>query len=458
MKDGKTSEKSSGKAGATGSKNTKRPARGLERDGSRWEMLSPLLERISGSLDLDGICRLLVTGISDRLGAGRVSLYAARPDCEDFTHIYSLGHEGEDPPALLPAGGGFARWVRRSGEPVFIDRYFDTAGDIPPEEMSFLTDIGRLGYSYAYRLQSGGVDLGVLLFSGGGGERPSVDCESVRICAGVAAGAIRNALIHNGAERVRRSAEESAGSKREQMAADSRRLRESLSVLKSSMWSLDSDDPASSILVGMARDSVTSMESALDHLLALAEMDIAEPDLDLAGTELAHLVEDCMREYIAEFEEKGITVSVRDSSGGREVYLDRSRMMVALRTIVENAIRSVGRGGRIVVETYVSMDEPGENDGLELGNGPGGASREMGVELPFAVISIKDDGSGIMQEDVPGLSSPSGKSAGRCASGGIADLGLDVARSIVAGHGGKLMRGSGAGAGRVFSIWLPISH
>ena len=49
------------------------------------------------------------------------------------------------------------------------------------------------------------------------------------------------------------------------------------------------------------------------------------------------LIEDCLREYIPEFEEKSVTVRVKDGLGGRVVFMDPSRIMVVVRNIVDNS-------------------------------------------------------------------------------------------------------------------------
>ena len=186
---------------------------------------------------------------------------------------------------------------------------------------------------------------------------------SILVCSRVAAMKIRNAMLYRRSEGFRKRAEEFARVKKEYIVSGSQSLEAPLSVVKSSIWSLDPDDPAGGILVGMARDAVSEMEASLGRLSALADIDVDEAPLEMVRTDLSSLVEDCLRGYIAEFEQKGVTVRVRDRSGGREIYIDPAKMMVVLRNIVDNAIRCVDRGGQITVETLLSDEGPGPNDG-----------------------------------------------------------------------------------------------
>lgn len=277
-------------------------------------------------------------------------------------------------------------------------------------------------------------------------------------------------------------AEEFARVRREFILGNSEELRTPLSVMKSSLWSMDTGDAGAGILVDMAKDAVTRMESKLDQLLSLCDVDMNETPLALEKMDAASLVEETMKAFIPELEEKGIMVRINDRSAGTEIFMDPSKIKIVLGNIVENSIRAVDRGGRIEMDIFLSGTGPGSQDGIELlpwnsdaFPAPGeGAIREafhgypeldaISKEIsfqgssggPYVVIGIKDNGMGIPRGEIAGLSLPFRKSS-ICEDRDRPGIGLTVAQNIVSGHGGKILCESREGSGAAFSIWLPSS-
>jgi len=74
------------------------------------------------------------------------------------------------------------------------------------------------------------------------------------------------------------------------------------------------------------------------------------------------------------------------------------------------------------------------------------------------VLSVKDQGIGIDQKNIPELFTPFKQfSASRDSREGSTGLGLSISKDIVEGHHGRIWAESEFGKGSVFSFTLPIS-
>ncbi|MBU8921682.1 MAG: hypothetical protein KOO63_07660 [Bacteroidales bacterium] len=457
----------------------------LERKAYIFEALFRLYERLGATFDIDLISRLLLMTLSGQLGLEAVSIYLAAPDRTIFGLTHSLGTGSVKLPDSINAMSGFVRWLRSENGLVFIDRYYSSGEKPGVDEIEVLTDLEKAGFSFASFIENDGEDLGVLFFSSRTGSRgfDEFDKECLRMFMRVGAITIKNALRFHQSERYRESGEQFAKVKSEYMGENSVHLKTSLSVLKSSLWSIESDGPGNAIMVDMARDAVVRMESSLNSFLALVDAGIEDTPLDLERTDLSSVIEDCLREYIPELEEKSVTVRMKDGLAGRGVFLDPSRIMVVLRNMVDNALQAVGRGGQIAVNTRIVESGPLLEDGIQLqdwnlceGDTPRRESAERSqdefvqlesiseeisfqrsIEQSYAVISIEDNGIGIPESEIGTLSMPFQKI--HCpleGDSGRPGIGLSVAQNIVAGHGGMILCRSEVGKGSTFSVWIPL--
>ncbi|MCK4538329.1 MAG: hypothetical protein KAV42_05975 [Candidatus Krumholzibacteria bacterium] len=461
------------------------PGKSLERKAHIFEAPFRLYERLGSTFDIDRISRLLLMTLSEQLDLKTVSIYLCAPDRTEFGLVHSLGTGSDALPASISAASGFARWLKAEDGLMFIDRYYTSGGEPGVDEVAVLTSLEKIGFSYASFLENDGEDLGILFFSSRTGSRSfdEFDRECLRMLVRVGAITIKNALRFHQLKRYRESSEQFARVKSEYMGENSVHLKTALSVLKSSLWSIESDGPGNAIMVDMARDATVRMESSLSSFLALVDAGMEDTPLDLERTDLSVVLEDCLREYIPELEEKSVTVRMKDGLAGREVFLDPSRIMVVVRNIVDNALQAVGRGGQLVVDTRVAASMPSLEDGIQLQDWnlcEGEMAEEKSalrdrdehrrfesiseeisfqrsIEQSYAVISIEDNGIGIPESEIRTISQPFRKI--HCpleGDSGRPGIGLSVAQNIVACHGGMIFCRSEVGKGSSFSIWLPL--
>lgn len=470
--------------GNHGPAKVEKPKNGPERRARNSEALLRLAGNLCTTFDIARIEKLFLMTFAGRLGLRKAAIYLISPGGGEFRFGYGLGDGPAPLPPAISRRSSFARWLDKENGAVFIDRYSANLPNPPEMDLELLSAFSGGGFSHAYLLGSPSDRLGILFFGGKADGRPLTDSdrESAAGIVRIAEIAIRNAFEYRKGEREIRKSEEFARVRREVILGNSEEIRTPLSVLKSSLWSLDPDDAGTGLLVAMARDAMKRMESKLEQLLSICEIDARETPLTLEKVEASSLVEDTMRGFIPELEEKCITVTINDGTAGTKIFMDPSKMGIVLRLIVENSIRAVERGGRIEINTLLSHEGPGPEEGVELlpWNGdiistdgeeepaesfPGCAaldaiSREIESHCenrgPFLVFRIRDDGTGIPRDEIAGLSLPFRKgSNGSREWLARPGTGLTVAQNIVSGHGGKILCDSREGSGAAFSVWLP---
>ncbi len=237
-----------------------------------------------------------------------------------------------------------------------------------------------------------------------------------------------------------------------------------LTVLKSALWSLEPDQADEGVLVDMAKDALARLEGKVEYLLSLNDIQLNRTDFRFEQAELASIVEDVLREIIPELEEKQVHVIVDDRARFRKAFIDVRKIKIVVRSILDNAVSSVGRGGNIKIAIWISESPPGREGGVAIGGRSasgaeaGTRSRNPGIEgAPYLVVSVKDDGIGIPASEIPILSEPftmASNSSNRNVKG--LGIGLSVSQKVIAGHGGRILCKSELGLGAEFSIWLPL--
>ncbi len=455
----------------------------LERKSIAFEALFRLFERIGTTLELGTIVRLFLLTLMGQLRVKRIALYLVSSDGKRFEVHRTLGIGLRVLPGTVGAGDAFSRWLRDEDSARHIDGFFAGArGGVPEGTTRFLGILMERGFAYALPLSDQDGLLGVVFYSSKvtGDEFSRFDDELLRMLGKVAAITIRNAALYRAAVRSRLELENFSKIKKEFINHTSHELRTPITVLKSALWSIEPDAVEEGILIDMSKDAVLRMQSKVEQLLSLNDIELNATSFDLAPTDVSSLLEDCLREIIPELEEKQVTVDFDDRTGCRQIMADASKMKLVFRGIIDNALNFVERSGEISVVTEITEVPPGDLDGIEirgwargaeehapdslLGDGEGGAVMGVRHLAPddfisrresYLVTRIRDNGIGIPAGEIAELAGPFVRASNSPLKNvkGLG-IGLSVAQRIIAGHGGRLFCRSEEGEGAEFSIWL----
>lgn len=171
------------------------------------------------------------------------------------------------------------------------------------------------------------------------------------------------------------------------------------------------------------------------------------PQPVVAACDVGELLARVQRELAATASSRGATLEVRGTEE-LQVHTDGVQLSVAVRAVVENALRDVPEGGRVEVKAELV-----ERRGAEETAPP------MGEWLPAAgtwlLITIADNGPGLPPEVRRHAFDPffSGRAAGRGLGMGLAKC-WRIARQL----GGQVQISPRVGGGTLVTLWLPAER
>ena len=177
-------------------------------------------------------------------------------------------------------------------------------------------------------------------------------------------------------------------------------------------------------------DQTEHLSRLVDDLFLMARSSAGVADLKRVEVDLSDLLRRACNDMKVVAESAGLRLSVRGTEVSAPVLGDRGRLRQLFFILLDNAVRYGRPGDRISADLTACKDA--------------------------AVIRVEDTGPGIAQEDLSHVFDRfyRGKS-GRKASPDGSGLGLPLAKSIVAAHGGKIGLDSKDGAGTLVIVVLP---
>jgi signal transduction histidine kinase len=417
----------------------------FERRLAAFESLFRLFEKLVATFDMDAIASLLVTFMGEQK-VKRAALYLASSGKRRLEPHSAAGAAGGHVLPSIAVESAFVRSLAEAGGSVRLDEFNVDAAQAAGEDDAELRSLVEAGFSHAIGLAGRDGFLGMLIYGGAddAGGFPSDD----ELCATLARGAsiaIGNALLREKIDASMRNLEEFSGAKRDLVAAVVQDIRMPLAFLKSALWSLDPDQASESVLVDMAKDAAVRLESKIEYVLSLSDIEPGARDFEMESAEVSSIVEDILREKLPELEEKQVRVDLDDRARFRKALIDPGKIAIAIRSLIDNAVQAVERDGTVAVTIRVSEEPPGKEDGVDMDDSSASAGGEADPRRnrparsadasSYLVIDVRDDG--------------------------IANLdrfgsGLVISRKVVSGHGGMLLCKSDPGRFAQFSVWIPL--
>ena len=187
---------------------------------------------------------------------------------------------------------------------------------------------------------------------------------------------------------------------------------------------------------GHIQDSGRSLLALVNDLLDLSRVEAAKIELIEEEFDFVKLLEACLAEFGAQ-NARGQGPVLRRDFDRRALMMhgDALKLRQAVTNLVSNAMKFTGDGGVVTVELRYG----GEDDGV--------------------ILRVRDNGEGIDPEDLPHVFEPfhKGNPNTRTNQQGVG-LGLNIARSFVVLHQGRLEIESTLGEGTVATLLLPASR
>lgn len=173
------------------------------------------------------------------------------------------------------------------------------------------------------------------------------------------------------------------------------------------------------------------LEALVDDFLEFSRLETGQLCLDFSSTSLDRELEELFEVYKLKADQHKLRIELRVDSVLPVIEADANRLRRVLANLLDNAIKFSRTGGKITI-----------------------SAQEQGEEI---MISIEDEGIGIPAVDLPYIfdlfyrCSDTSKHRGH-------GLGLSIVKSIVEGHGGRVVASSSINQGSTFTLYLPKSR
>ena len=236
------------------------------------------------------------------------------------------------------------------------------------------------------------------------------------------------AVINRMLDRIERS----YNSQKQFVSDASHELRTPISVIRGytdmlKRWGKDDPDILDEGIAAISQET-ESMKELVESLLFLARHDKKTLMMEMSSFDTAELIREVQKEETMVHQDYHFRTDRMDDLF---ITADRNMMKQVLRILCDNAVKYSSPGTNITLSCI-----PEQNG--------------------YCCISVKDEGEGIRQEELPKIFDRFYRSdKARQSDTGGHGLGLSIARIIVVAHKGKIRVRSKPGSGSVFSVLLP---
>lgn len=245
-------------------------------------------------------------------------------------------------------------------------------------------------------------------------------------------------------EQLRREREETA---RERALAEaqatfvsvvSHELRTPLTCIKTSIELLQATEPRDADesrheLMQTIADHTARLESLVNDLLQVTRLEAEQVVLTPQPTDIALFLKRVARSFTPLLVRKSQHLELDLSAGLPRAWIDRKQIEQVISNLLSNAIKFTPQGG------HIRLALRGDKETL--------------------IISVSDDGPGILPEEQPHIFEKFYVGHQQKATGGVGvGLGLYIARRLVELHGGRISVNSTPGQGATFTFTLPLER
>lgn len=212
----------------------------------------------------------------------------------------------------------------------------------------------------------------------------------------------------------------------------SHEFRTPLSVINLSLYLLEHTDdfPQRKVHSDKISEQIVRMTALVEALVTMSRLDryvcLHQRKTDLR--ELVHVI--CVM-CKSSIQAAQLSLTLEVEGDNLWVQGDVDELDIALKQLIDNAIRFTPPGGRIVVRGYRNSH--------------------------WAIVEVTDTGIGIAETALPHIFERFYRADTAHTSHGFG-LGLPIARRIVEGHHGRIEVQSALGTGSTFRVMLPIVH
>jgi two-component system phosphate regulon sensor histidine kinase PhoR len=192
------------------------------------------------------------------------------------------------------------------------------------------------------------------------------------------------------------------------------------------------DPPAAKRFLHHIETEVNALAQMVQELLGLSRIESGKAGPNIQPTSVHAMLHSPIERLRPQAERAGLSLTLVLQDDLPPVRADSEQMRQVITNLVHNAIKFTLPGGDITVSAEIRVEDE-------------------------VLISVRDTGVGIPEEDLPRIFERFYK-ADRARSGGGTGLGLAIAKHVVHGHQGRIWAESVEGKGSTFYFTLPRAN
>jgi len=170
------------------------------------------------------------------------------------------------------------------------------------------------------------------------------------------------------------------------------------------------------------------LEGLVDDFLEFSRLETGQLRLDFRSTSLDIELEELFQVYKLKADQPKLKIELRFDSFLPVIEADANRLRRVIANLLDNAIKFSRIGGRIIMSAQGQEEE--------------------------IIVSVADEGIGISAVDLPYIFDLFHRGNDTSMHRGHG-LGLSIVKSIVEGHGGRVVASSSMNQGSTFTVYLP---
>lgn len=208
--------------------------------------------------------------------------------------------------------------------------------------------------------------------------------------------------------------------------------------------------PEAQNFISMAKRNIQRLSGIIEDLLDLSRIQTGKLDLKYKLVDITPSLELLQKTFLQVAQEKNITINLEIKQKLPEIYADLRRIEQIFSNLVSNSLKFTPQDGKIDVFAEVILSN--EIDKTKL------VAPCIDLRGEYIKISVKDNGIGIKQEDIPKIFDKFSQietSLNRN-KGGVG-LGLTITKQLIDSHLGAIWVESEEKKGSCFNVILPLS-
>jgi signal transduction histidine kinase len=190
------------------------------------------------------------------------------------------------------------------------------------------------------------------------------------------------------------------------------------------------------------RSNIDRMNNLVSDLNDVTKLQTNNLSIEIAPLDFHSIVTETLRPLTKQLNDKGQTVTLEIPGDLPRIMVDQNRLIQVMTNLVSNAHKYSPEGSEIVLSAKIkkkNLDAKGRDQG------------------PALQVSVKDNGIGMVEEDISKLFTPYFRSENPLARQQPGTgLGLTIVRGIIEQHKGQIWVESELGSGTTFHFTVPI--